>query len=313
MKIGVMVESFRKGFREGVEEAARLGAQGIQAYMTPYGYMTAEEMTAEKIREVMDIVSSNGLVFSAICGDFGVGFADEEQNKIYVDKSKRVLEKAKDVRKNGNQSDVELKMSKEQIFEKAKELGCDIVTTHIGRIPEEECAVKETMRKACRSLAEFADSMGSSFAVETGTESGRILCDFLDSLGAGGVRVNFDPANLVMVAGDRPERAVADVGKYIVHTHAKDGYKLDESLPEDVKIVIGGEAKDHEALLGMGRAYIEVPLGEGGVNFDTYLPALAATGFDGFLTVEREVGEDPCRDIGLAVRFLREKLEKMGL
>ena len=288
MKIGVMVESFRKGFREGAEEAARLGAQGIQAYMTPYGYMTAEEMTAEKIREVMDIVSSNGLVFSAICGDFGVGFADEEQNKIYVDKSKRVLEKA-------------------------KELGCDIVTTHIGRIPEEECAVKETMRKACRSLAEFADSMGSSFAVETGTESGRILCDFLDSLGAGGVRVNFDPANLVMVAGDRPERAVADVGKYIVHTHAKDGYKLDESLPEDVKIVIDGEAKDHEALLGMGRAYIEVPLGEGGVNFDTYLPALAATGFDGFLTVEREVGEDPCRDIGLAVRFLREKLEKMGL
>ena len=228
------------------------------------------------------------ILFFSLLSGAGRGFADEEQNKIYVDKSKRVLEKA-------------------------KELGCDIVTTHIGRIPEEECAVKETMRKACRSLAEFADSMGSSFAVETGTESGRILCDFLDSLGAGGVRVNFDPANLVMVAGDRPERAVADVGKYIVHTHAKDGYKLDESLPEDVKIVIGGEAKDHEALLGMGRAYIEVPLGEGGVNFDTYLPALAATGFDGFLTVEREVGEDPCRDIGLAVRFLREKLEKMGL
>ncbi len=204
MKIGVMVESFRKNFREGVEEAAALGADGIQVYATR-GELGVDEITKDKLREALDIVESHGMVFSAVCGDFYVGFTDPEKNKIYVDKSKRVLDLA-------------------------KELKCDVVTTHIGTVPAEECETKEIMRSACRELAIYADSMGSAFAVETGPEKAQILCDFLDSLGAGGVRVNFDPANLVMVAGDRPETAVGTLGKYIVHTHAKDGIKLDASL-----------------------------------------------------------------------------------
>ena len=49
MKIGVMVESFRQGFHGGVEKAAALGAQGIQAYAT-YGELAPENMTEEKVR-----------------------------------------------------------------------------------------------------------------------------------------------------------------------------------------------------------------------------------------------------------------------
>ena len=288
MKIGVMVESFRKGFREGVEEAAKLGADGVQAYLTDYGYLHWNEMTPEKIRETLDIVKSNGLVFSAICGDFGVGFENEESNKIYVDRSKRVLEIA-------------------------KELECNVVTTHIGTVPAEECEKKETMRKACRELAVFADSIGSAFAVETGPEPGERLGDFLDSLGAGGVRVNFDPANLVMVAGDRPENALKYLGKYVVHTHAKDGIKLEKGTHPDASLVIGDEAKDHDALMEMGYSFLELPLGKGDVDFDIYLPALAETGFDGFLTIEREVGADPSADIGMEADFLREKIAKFNL
>lgn len=60
----------------------------------------------------------------------------------------------------------------------------------------------EAVRKNARALAEYADSMGSYFAAETGTEKAPVLKAFLDSLGAKGLRVNYDPANLVMVAGD---------------------------------------------------------------------------------------------------------------
>lgn len=287
MKIGVMVESFRKGFRESVEIAAAMGADGVQAYGTVW-LIKVDETTPEMAKEYLDIVKSNGLVFSAICGDFGVGFDDPEKNKIYVEKSMRVMELA-------------------------KRLECDIVTTHIGTVPVEECEKKEVMRSACRTLAEYADSMGSAFAVETGPEMAVTLCDFLDSLGAGGVRVNFDPANLVMVAGDRPETAVKTLGKYIVHTHAKDGLKLDGGVHHDLNVTVGGVAADHDQLLAMGRKYIELPLGEGGVNFDTYLPALKSTGYDGFLTIEREVGENPEADIRMAAGFLREKIAALGI
>lgn len=288
MKIGVMVESFRKGFRESVELAAAMGADGVQAYGTVW-LIKVDETTPEMAKEYLDIVKSNGLVFSAICGDFGVGFDDPEKNKIYVEKSMRVMELA-------------------------KWLECDVVTTHIGTVPVEECEKKEIMRTACRTLAEYADSMGSAFAVETGPEMAATLGDFLDSLGAGGVRVNFDPANLVMVAGDRPETAVKTLGKYIVHTHAKDGVKLDGEKHHDLSgVTVGGVAADHDQLLAMGRKYLELPLGDGDVNFDTYLSALKSTGFDGFLTIEREVGENPEADIRRAADFLREKIAALGL
>ncbi|MBR4205829.1 MAG: sugar phosphate isomerase/epimerase [Clostridia bacterium] len=285
MKIGAMVESFRLGFRGGVEKAAELGVAGIQAYAT-YGELAPENMTADKVKETLDIVKSNGLVFSALCGDFGHGFMNPDENKIYVEKSKRVLDLA-------------------------KKLECSVVTTHIGVVPAEENETKEIMRKACRELAEYADSVEAAFAVETGPEPGQVLGEFLDSLGAGGVRVNFDPANLVMCVDDRPENALKYLGKYVVHTHAKDGIMLKKKIEEALSI--GEEAKEHQALLGMGRTYLELPLGKGDVDFDTYLPALAATGFNGFLTIEREVGDSPEKDIALAVEFLREKIAKFNL
>lgn len=260
MKIGVMVESFRCDFINGVKKAAALGIGGIQKYATSGEIHWSEA----QIKETLDIVKSNGLVFSALCGDFGHGFANEPENADIIEKSKRVVDLA-------------------------KKLECNVVTTHIGVVPAEENKTKEIMRKACRELALYADSVQAAFAVETGPETAVILGDFLDSLGAMGVRVNFDPANLVMCVGDDPVTAVERLKKYIVHTHAKDGVMLKD----------GG--------------YLELPLGKGGVNFDTYLPALKKAGFNGFLTIEREVGETPEKDIGLAVEFLREKIAKFDL
>ena len=46
-------------------------------------------------------------------------------------------------------------------------------------------------------------------------------------------------------------------------------------------------------------------MGEGDVDFPNYLKALNDIGFKGFLTIEREVGDDPEGDIGAAVRFLQ--------
>lgn len=274
MKIGVIVESFRLPFREGVEKAASIGAAGIQAYAT-YGYLGVDQADDAKLKEALDIVKSNGLVFSAICGDFGTGFADAENNPAYIERSKRVLDLA-------------------------KKLECDVVTTHIGTVPAEECEKKEVMRKACRELAIYADSIGSAFAVETGPEMASVLRDFLDSLGAGGVRVNFDPANLVMCAGDRPETAVHELGKYIVHTHAKDGI----SLAGD-RTALNSEAAIRAAA---GERWLELPLGRGGVDWPNYLKALNDIGYTGFLTIEREVGSDPEADIRLAADFLRDHI-----
>ena len=106
-----------------------------------------------------------------------------------------------------------------------------------------------------------------------------------------------------MVTGDDPVRAVHNLQKYIVHTHAKDGIKLLDKDPE----IIYGLRPDDSALV-TDAAFEEVPLGTGSVPFPAYLKALEEIGYKGFLTIEREVGDDPAADIALAVKFLQKTM-----
>ena len=133
-------------------------------------------------------------------------------------------------------------------------------------------------------------------------ETAATLKGFLDGLHSTGVAVNLDPANLVMVTGDDPVAAVYTLKDYIVHTHAKDGRRL---LVRDPEIIYGIIEDEIQA----GRAFIELPLGEGDVDFPNYLKALDDIGYRGFLTIEREVGDDPETDIAKAVTFLQDKIK----
>ncbi len=278
--IGVLADSFKLPFEEAIQAAARIGAKGVQKFCTR-GEFAPENMTKEKIAWAKDVMASNGLVFSAICGDLGHGFSDPEQNKENVEKSMRIMELA-------------------------KELGTNIVTTHIGVVPQDPSHDRyKIMQEACYALAEFAKSMDAHFAVETGPETAAVLKGFLDSLGSDGVAVNLDPANLVMVTGDDPVQAVYTLKDYIVHTHAKDGIKLGDGNPEYIYRVVHPIPEDFSA----AGLFKEVPLGTGGVPFDPYLRALEEIGYRGFLTIEREVGENPAADIETAVKFLTKTME----
>jgi sugar phosphate isomerase/epimerase len=60
-------------------------------------------------------------------------------------------------------------------------------------------------------------------------------------------------------------------------------------MPEDIKGI---------------KFFREVALGTGGVNFTTYLKALEEIGYRGFLTIEREAGDQPAVDINIAKEHL---------
>ena len=273
--IGVILESFRMPIEQAVPAAAKLGAKGLQVYARRDNVCKVDMNKAQR-RDFLKLVKDNGMVFSALCGELGHGFGNAELNPSLIAESKCVMDMALEMETN-------------------------IVTTHIGVVPTDPNHPRyKIMQDACGELAEYADSLGAHFAIETGPEPAKTLKGFLDGLHSRGVAVNLDPANLVMVSGDDPVQAAHTLKDYIVHTHAKDGKMLYHLDPE---IVYGVRPKDPSVV--ESPSFIELPLGTGDVPFEAYLKQLDADGYRGFLTIEREVGENPAKDIATAVDFLK--------
>ena len=111
--IGVILDSFRTDLTTALDKAVAVGASGLQVYATS-GAFSPESLSPQKRREFLDMCKSRGLTISALCGDLGQGFANPEKNPELIERSTRILDLAKD-------------------------LETDVVTTHIGVVPEDTC------------------------------------------------------------------------------------------------------------------------------------------------------------------------------
>ena len=278
MKIGIITDCFKLPLLESLEKAKELKIDGVQIYATT-GTFSPEVLDQETKDKYKKIIKDNHLVVSALCGDMGGhGFEIAKDNPERIRKTKAIIDLA-------------------------VEFDCHVITTHIGVIPNDETSEKfKVMSAALRECGEYAKSKDVILAIETGPEKATTLLKFLKTMN-GGVGVNLDPANFVMVTKQDPVKAVYLLKDYIVHTHAKDGIMLKETDP---LIIYNHFAEGGIEALNVADYFIETPLGKGNVDFKAYLWALKDIGYKGFLTIERETGENPVADIELAVNFLRQ-------
>lgn len=267
-KIGVVVDCFGSDLHSNLAMAAKAGVDGVQIYAKQRDVDLGRSSPQEQ-RELFLRIQSLGLEVSAICAEFGRdGLRDPERNPELIEDAKRATELA-------------LRM------------GCNIITTHIGAIPaDRSSAIHQAMLSACEELGDFARANKACFAIETGPETAQALKEFLDILRTDAVAVNYDPANLIMAMGDDPVQGVYTLRDHIVHTHVKDGlHRAKEAF-----VIQEGETT---------RLSRETPMGEGDVPFDAYFAALREIGFGGYLTIERETGNQREKEIGQAVALIR--------
>ena len=286
MKIGVIAELLRKDLLlEDISYAAKLGAQGIQLYgKAGEGHIDFSSATDEELEQFSGYVKSKGLVISAICADVGGGsFQVESEWPARVALTNKITDAA-------------------------AKIGVKVLTTHIGCVPDTKCdPTYAVMVKAVKAAADYAASKGCVLAIETGPELADVLKAFIEDVNSPGVGVNLDPANLRGVSAECPVYAVETLGKYIVHTHAKDAINTHTGSSAKFYGMRNPDGSARE-ITARASGFREVPLGEGQVPWKDYLAALKKIGYDGFLTIERECGETPARDIAKAVYFLKEKL-----
>lgn len=284
MKIGMIVEMLRQPLREALKTAAEMGVTGVQIYAVYGTDHNLMEMSDEEVRDLKKYCDSLGLTVSAVCCDLGGhGFADAAGNPDRIAKTKKIIDKA-------------------------ALLDTHVLTTHIGVVPSDPSNPRyPVMVEAMRECGEYALAHDMVMAIETGPEPAKTLKRFLGDINCKGCGINLDPANLAMVCKDDPAQAVLTLAGHIVHTHAKDGVNLRDCDPE---VVYGAFADGgFEKMVEEGGAFFqEVPLGTGDVDWEAYLGALKKIGYDGYLTIEREVGADPKADIAMAIEFLKARI-----
>ena len=181
-----------------------------------------------------------------------------------------------------------------EIADFAKLLGCNVIGLHIGFVPHEtgDPLYKQTLDVA-REVCDHCAKNGQAMHLETGQETADSLLQFIHDVKRTNLFINFDPANMILYGTGEPIAALKKVGRFVRSIHCKDGKW----------------AKNPGQEWGQ-----EVPLGQGDVGMENYLRTLKEIGYDGPLTIEREIPQEPERqkaEIGHAIKLLTELKKKV--
>ncbi len=173
------------------------------------------------------------------------------------------------------------------------EVAAPNISSHIGYIPEDRadptyCALVAAVQEIC----DYLHRRRMNFCLETGQESAGLLKQFISDVSRKNLKVNFDPANMIMYGTGDPIEAVEVLAEWVRGVHCKDGVwpKAEGQLGE------------------------ERPLGQGEVGIERFLAKLKQVGYEGPLTIEREIpGEQQMKDFISGKRLLDELKAKLGI
>jgi sugar phosphate isomerase/epimerase len=174
-----------------------------------------------------------------------------------------------------------------EVIEFAAAIGAPAFACHIGFVPEDHhdanyVAVRDMVRRICNACAKH----GMTFHLETGQEPAKTLAAFFDDVAKPNLRINFDPANMILYGTGDPIEALGILAKHVASVHAKDG----DWPPKDVPGALGTEQ----------------PLGKGAVGMERFVAKLKEIGYKGTVNVEREVPDHHQRlaDMKMGIELL---------
>ena len=255
LRIGVRVESLGLPLRRGLQEVERLGVTGVQ--VDAVGDLAPKALSQTGRREFSHMLRAHNLELTALGCPLRHGLDTAVGQEARIEHIRHVLSLSFD-------------------------LGARIVIVAAGRIPEDANDPRDRLlTEALLAVGHHGDRTGTVLALETGLESGQTLRSFVDRFDTGGLRVNLDPANLLLNAFDPYESARALHG-LVAHGHAQDARPAGPNWQGQL-----------------------VPLGHGDIDWLRYLSVLEEIDYRGWLVVEQETGENRLRDVAAGVKFLR--------
>ena len=150
----------------------------------------------------------------------------------------------------------------------AHALGISAISCHIGFIPADpQDQLYAELLELTRVLCDACARNKQDFVLETGQESAAVLLAFIADVNSDNLKVNFDPANMILYGSGDPIEALALLDGHVLSVHCKDG---------------------RSPVPGSGLLGSECALGDGEVDFTAFLQQLKRMNYTGSLTIERE-------------------------
>jgi sugar phosphate isomerase/epimerase len=273
LDIGVMAHNLDRDRRQALRVAVAHGFRQVHTGALPESWLEGPERAA-----YLEAVRASGVVITTMFVGFdGQSYADRAtiaRTVGLVHGSWRAHRVA-----------VALRYS-----DLARDLGVRALAAHLGFIPSEPSDPDyRPLVDAVRRILDHCGEQGQAFHLETGQESAELLLRFLRDVDRPNLGVNFDPANLLLYDTDDPLAALERLAPYVWGVHCKDGLRPSEP----------------------GRLGVEVPLGQGQVDFAVFLRHLLAIGYRGPLVIEREYGPNVLHDVLAARDYLRGLLAQL--
>jgi len=266
LEIGVMFWAERDHLAEIKSLGVRCGQLGIPGGME-LNDVVAQDWKSAVEQEGFSIVT----VFAAYNGENYADIPTVERTVGFIPPETRVEREARTI----------------AVSDFAAVLGVGSIACHIGFVPEDKSdpnyiAVREMVRRVCDHAAHHLQT----FALETGQEPAHTLLEFFKDVDRPNLRINFDPANMILYGTGDPIEALTTLAPHVVSVHCKDG----DWPPKDTPGALGAER----------------PLGKGSVGIPKFVATLKQLGFRGSLNIEREAEdqEERIRDIRDAVGLL---------
>ena len=183
-----------------------------------------------------------------------------------------------------------------EIIDFAHKLGVDAVGLHLGFVPHDAADPDYAeLIEVTRQMCDLCAANGQRLHLETGQEPADVLDQFLTAVDRPNIRINFDPANMILYGVAEPLPALKQLGKWVGSVHCKDA-----TWSQEPGVTWG----------------TETALGQGAVDFDAFLGVLEEIGYSGPLTIEREIPQEPERqreEIGGALGLLQKLKAARGL
>ena len=265
--IGVFT-SIGAGLGAGLDAVKELGVPTVQLHAPPADYLNEA-----KAQEVKGQFAEAGIAVTVVfCGFAGESYADiptVHETVGLVPPGPRDQRVA----------------TTKKISDFAKAAGVEALGMHIGAVPDDALApLYKDVVAAAQDICDYCKANGQRLHLETGQESVDTLLRFFADVDRDNLAINFDPANLILYGVAEPIEALKQCGQYVKSCHCKDA-KWSANPGKE-----WGE---------------EMPLGQGDVGMENFVKTLKAIGYEGALTIEREIaGDQQKKDIAEAVKLL---------